>query len=639
MAGAAAMVTKVIVSNSSLLTAKYGAQTGDVRNAVDSLIQADKQRGLDSRLILLDDAASFTGIPAFPVTDGTNPTEVKTCVDAIYHALEPDYIAILGSPDVVPHQSLDNPLHANGDEDATVPSDLPYACEHPASNDSADFLAPTRVVGRIPDITASGDPQYLVGLLHSLATWQAQQPEIYKSCFSLTAKEWEQSSTLNVQAVIGNADDLQTSPAAGPSWTPAEIQRRLHFINCHGASADYHFYGQDGSNYPVAHDASLIKGMIEAGTVVAAECCYGAELYDPALASGVPSICSTYLAGGAYAFFGSTTIAYGPADHNANADLICQYFLCSILAGASTGRATLQARQQYIRAAAPVDPTDLKTLAQFNLLGDPSIQPVSSPQTFAKGLPAAAGFALRARRRNLLAEGLATRQATAVARPVPSGEDDRGLGAQLAELTGEPRLAESKITTYAVEEPPLTAGMKALWAPRVSSFSDERIHIGLVPPDPALTGVKRTAGIMVVVAQEEGARSSRGRSSTHDERRTLRHRDPSRGVARFQERAASRCPRHRRTALRAAPPRRQPLQGHGARQSCRKEAAGRRRRARFQLHTHGLVRTRRVGRSLHHGLRQSPVGRIRGPEFAGGGCTCFRARHANAAGVGGTDPP
>jgi hypothetical protein len=496
------MAMKVIVSNSARLTAKYGTQTGAVRNAIDSLIQADKERGLDSRLILLDEAESLTGIPASPVTDGTDPAEVKTCVDAIYHALEPDYIAILGSPDVVPHQSLGNPVPR--DEDPTLPSDLPYACEHPASNDPADFLAPTRVVGRIPDITKSGDPQYLVGLLQSLATWQPQPPETYESCFSLTAKEWKQSSTLNVQAVTGNAADLQTSPAAGPNWPPAELQRRLHFINCHGGIANSHFYGQDGSSLPIAHDASLIKGKIEPGTVVAAECCYGAELYDPALTGGVPGICSTYLGGGAYAFFGSTTVAYGPADHNANADLICQYFLRSILAGASTGRATLEARQQYVRAAGTLDPIDLKTVAQFTLLGDPSVQPVKSPQTLAKGLAQVTSFALRARRRNLLAGGLAARQSVSVARPVPHGEDDPSLRARLALLTGEPRLAESEITTYAVEEPPLTAGMKALWAPSLSSFSDERIHVGLVPPDPTLTGVARTAGIMVVVAHEEG---------------------------------------------------------------------------------------------------------------------------------------
>lgn len=498
------MALKVIVSSSSLLTAKYGARTGDVRDAVDFLIRADQQRGLDSRLILLDDATSLTGIAASPVTDSTNPAEVKACVDAVYHGLEPDYIAILGSPDVVPHQSLGNPIHANGDEDATVPSDLPYACEHPASSDPADFLAPTRVVGRIPDITGSKDPQYLIDLLHSLATWQSQPSAAYKSCFSLTAKVWEKSTALSVQAVTGNAVGLQTSPTAGPSWTLAQMQRRLHFINCHGGTADYRFYGQDGSFFPVAHDASLIKGTIEAGTVVAAECCYGAELYDPALAGGNSGICSTYLAGGAYAFFGSTTVAYGLADQNSNADLLCQYFLRSILTGASTGRATLEARQQYVRAAAIVDPTDLKTIAQFNLLGDPSIQPVQSPPAVTKGLAHAAGYDLLTRRRRLLVEGLSARQAISVARPVPSGEHDRERGARLAALTGEPRLAGAEITTFAVEEPPLTAGIKALWAPRLSSFSDQRIHVGLVQPDPTLTGVARTASTMVVVAHEVG---------------------------------------------------------------------------------------------------------------------------------------
>ena len=36
-----------------------------------------------------------------------------------------------------------------------------------------------------------------------------------------------------------------------------------------------------GLEYPVAHDAAYIQGKIKSGTVAAAECCYGAELYDP----------------------------------------------------------------------------------------------------------------------------------------------------------------------------------------------------------------------------------------------------------------------------------------------------------------------------------------------------------------------
>ena len=88
-------------------------------------------------------------------------------------------------------------------------------------------------------------------------------------------------------------------------------------------------------------------------------------------------ICQSYLEQGAYGYFGSTTIAYGPADANGAADLICQYFLLKILDGASLGHAALMARQLFVRDNAQMDAMDLKTLAQFCLLGDPSVHPVA----------------------------------------------------------------------------------------------------------------------------------------------------------------------------------------------------------------------------------------------------------------------
>jgi hypothetical protein len=39
------------------------------------------------------------------------------------------------------------------EEDPDVPSDLPYACEAAFSRRPQDFLGPTRVVGRLPDLT------------------------------------------------------------------------------------------------------------------------------------------------------------------------------------------------------------------------------------------------------------------------------------------------------------------------------------------------------------------------------------------------------------------------------------------------------------------------------------------------------
>lgn len=128
--------------------------------------------------------------------------------------------------------------------------------------------------------------------------------------------------------------------------------------------------------FPVAHSAKrLVKKIVE-GTVIAAECCYGAELYDPADSGMQAGICSTYLRDGAYGYFGSSTIAYGPSEGNGQADLICRYFLDEVLNGASLGDAVLRARHRFAQSYTHLDPVDLKTLVQFQLLADPSIHAV-----------------------------------------------------------------------------------------------------------------------------------------------------------------------------------------------------------------------------------------------------------------------
>ena len=110
---------------------------------------------------------------------------------------------------------------------------------------------------------------------------------------------------------------------------------------------------------------------------MAAECCYGAELVDGHQSGNKEdiSISNNYLLNGALAFMGSSTIAYGPSDSQGLADLITQYFIKSVLEGASSGRAMLEARQKFLSVSGPsLDPYELKTLAQFYLLGDPSVQ-------------------------------------------------------------------------------------------------------------------------------------------------------------------------------------------------------------------------------------------------------------------------
>ena len=377
-------IDKLIVTNVTALRGKYGtAGVRAIRRAVAGLIRSDRRRGLVSRLLDLGSHAAMDAIGGPQVTHAPSPRENKAAIDAAYQHFVPDYLLILGSIDVVPHQDLANPLYSpdpDDDGDRHAFGDLPYACAAPYSRRIEDFRGPTRVVGRLPDITGARNPRFLLGLLRTAARYRTRPREDYQGYFGLSARVWRGSTALSLRMLTGSADDLKLSPREGPAWSNAELRPLIHFINCHGARMAPRFFGQrtsDSDDFPDAHRARNVEGRITEGTVAAAECCYGAELYDPPGADGQRGICYAYLASGAYGFLGSSTIAYGPSTSNGWADLLCRYFLEEVLRGASLGRALLEARQRYVLGMSVLHAEDLKTLAQFHLLGDPSIHPIS----------------------------------------------------------------------------------------------------------------------------------------------------------------------------------------------------------------------------------------------------------------------
>jgi hypothetical protein len=369
-------LTKLVVTNRTALTKKYGA-TGvlQIDAALAAMSQADAKRGITTTVVGLDDK-SVLGTSA--VKASSKPRTYKKALDRLIAKRgEPDYLMLLGSVDVIPHQALTNPVYdGKNDVDATVPSDLPYACKAPASKEIGDFRAPTRALARLPDLTGAKTPEYLTSVIRLAAAMKTRPASSYATVFGLSAKVWSGSTTKSLAALGAGAP--KQSPPSSPSWTKSVLAPRLHFINCHGAQVDEHFYGQSGNSFPIAYQSSDLTGKITAGTAAAVECCYGAELYAPDPKRPMPT-CNRYLADGAVAYFGSTTIAYGPATGNALADLIARYFLESLRGGASVGSAAMTAWQQFVKKAAPLDPTELKTLAQFVPLGDPSLRPVKPP--------------------------------------------------------------------------------------------------------------------------------------------------------------------------------------------------------------------------------------------------------------------
>lgn len=371
-------IDKMIVTNTSALAAKYGkAGSAKISSALKKLIAADARRGLVSKVIALDSKTNMASYGA-PVGSHTNARATKAAIDAIYSKERPDYILIVGASDIVPLVQLKNPVyspHPDDDNDKTVPSDLPYACDTGYSTDINHFVGPTRVLGRLPDLVGARNPRYLIKLLQTAANYETFGADDYQRHFTLTAKVWSGSTKLSLSNMFGSSSGMKTAPSSGPRWSGIQLAPKVHFINCHGGDKDIHYYGQPTGKeiYPEAHAADLLSKKIVPGTVLAAECCYGAQLYDPSVTSGQAGIAYTYLGEGAYGVFGSTTIAYGSSESNSSADLICQYFILSVMNGASLGRAALEARHQFVGQYSHLSPTDLKTLAQFYLLGDPSI--------------------------------------------------------------------------------------------------------------------------------------------------------------------------------------------------------------------------------------------------------------------------
>jgi hypothetical protein len=243
-------VDKVIVTNVAALKAKYLNRYHLVSNAVQRLVAADHAHGLTTRVVALDDGPTLRRMGSAPVSDPGDAAATKRAIDAVWRDARPDYLLILGAPDIVTHQNLLNPVYAPGDDDDRyAPSDLPYACDEPYSQKIADFRGPTRVVGRLPDLNGSGDAAYFARVLRVAATFRERPAASYAACFGLTADVWRKSTTLSLEKTFGKGSQiLHRSPTEGPGWRASQLDALTHFINCHGGAADPKFYGQRGES-------------------------------------------------------------------------------------------------------------------------------------------------------------------------------------------------------------------------------------------------------------------------------------------------------------------------------------------------------------------------------------------------------
>ena len=419
---------KLSVTVRSALENKYTPEAlKKIDDAIAAWIAAEKQRGIKTVHVAIDNAADMQAQGSEPVTGKVTATSAKKAIDALAKKLVPDYIVIVGGDDVIPYFRLPNPIYdpgPNGDPDKEVFSDNPYATSRPyVASSSKSYLVPDRVVGRMPDLPAGkgkGDPATLLAALNTATKWKPQAKSFFKDAYATCTETWKQAGEAMMKYLeFPTADLMIAPPAKDEAPTPRKrLARTVHVTKCHGDDPDAHFFGESTRHaFPPVLFSGTLAGRVKPGALVAAVCCYGAGVYAPdnplAKPRGALPVAIAYLHAGALAFMGSTKIAYVGSEDMLCGDRIVASYVKKALDGASLGRALLEAKQEYLaelqRQGNTPDTADEKTMLEFMLLGDPAIHPMASTVPLA----ARAGPSAFARRATLRTERRAARAVVA----------------------------------------------------------------------------------------------------------------------------------------------------------------------------------------------------------------------------------
>jgi hypothetical protein len=363
----------VVVTNRGALRRKYGGEVERIEAAIQAFVTSRRDAEIDLQTLAVDDETQLRPLAVRPVADPRDLSGNKDAIDAICRVLEPDYLIILGSVDIVPHQVIANP--SSRCIETSVATDWTYGWLDAGSMGAAN--APL-MVGRIPGITGCQSVEPLLAALESATKTCHRRLADYLDPFVLCSASFLDSTRRTVSEVFGAVREINAVPAPrGVSWDDEQIGRPLHLINCHGSPQTPLFSGRatGGPTCPALLPEQLERRLSE-GTIAAVTSCYGADLYAPIggreRARYMP-MCNAFLRNGAIGYFGSTGSSHGGHSELKEADRLVRDFLGMVLRGASLGAA---ARHAFVTLAS--SPSGLeaararKNAWQFILLGDPT---------------------------------------------------------------------------------------------------------------------------------------------------------------------------------------------------------------------------------------------------------------------------
>ncbi len=290
------------------------------------------------------------------------------------------FLLIFGGDEFIPMPVLPNPN--DGTSDVDVDTDLPYSTlsiDDPVKSTQA--RSPKICVGRFPtgSDTSSND---LITFMRN--TQQAITGITNEKTFGLSANVWQEVSGM-INSRVGK-ETLHISPGLTSQNLMQYYNPRIniHYFNLHGSNKSPDWFGQKGSNYPVAFTPDALQHS-QVHNIVGVEACYGARFIG---LSKNESILLTSLANTTVSFVGSSRIAFGPSTPPMSlADVVIHDFLTQIQQGVTAGEAFMKARINAFNKSVERSPAvSLLTLMEFNLFGDPVFFFSNKPKHNAKSI-------------------------------------------------------------------------------------------------------------------------------------------------------------------------------------------------------------------------------------------------------------
>ncbi|MBR2341355.1 MAG: hypothetical protein IKA72_02985 [Clostridia bacterium] len=359
-----------------ILTNTQDLKNADVfMSALKSYVEYKSQNGVDYYLLDLNNQA-------IEAIDPTNVDDIVLCLlDQIYDVVVPHYLLLLGDWSVVPCAKWDNYGDVYDDD---VPSDLVYTqlfVDSPWCGANWCFENITQV-GRIPAKASNGFKEAIAYFEHV----KNFKPYNGTKSFVCSALVWEPTSRVEFAHLKPN---LITSPEYTTNSSTASTynlnllgklsgEYNLIGTNLHGSDESHEWYGQRSQTERFCPEAFNKNVLPENnGYMLMTEACYGAR------PQHTESMVVHSLMNGCISFVGSSRIAYGFDDGNlCCADVIAQVFTYAVACGLTSGMAFLAALS--VLSDHEMDDTEVKTLAEFALYGDPSVCLVDNPGAHSK---------------------------------------------------------------------------------------------------------------------------------------------------------------------------------------------------------------------------------------------------------------